>query len=422
VAEAAFGMQLRQSRQAAALSLRQLATRVGYDHSYLSQVERGQRPGSTQLAQLCDRELNTGTTLTAAYLQLHSQEVARTGRLAGPSSGQSAAPAGVDVLEVARHGLASTFGAAQPVNEWAAVISNNTADFHTTPPAELLPEFMADLQLLRTDTSAALAAPAAELSVLIALTLTAMGQIRAAGRWWRTSRMTADGSGEPWTRSLVRGWEATSALSEHRPLPDLLHLADEALVLAGAGPESSGQPSCGARALAARALVLARLGRGGDAHEALRELLGLAGDLPAEVGGTTSVFGWAAYKLHAVEGSVCCELGYTGAGYVVLERALELCPVEHVGERAGFELGLARCLVLDGEVAAGLAMAMRVLVELPDQWHTHYLYDAAGRVLSAVQGKELGRAAVRDYRELLTRRPYLNRSVGSGSSSAWAQG
>jgi hypothetical protein len=67
-------------------------------------------------------------------------------------------------------------------------------------------------------------------------------------------------------------------------------------------------------------------------------------------------------------------------------------------------------------------MAMRVLVELPDQWHTHYLYDAAGRVLSAVQGKELGRAAVRDYRELLTRRPYLNRSVGSGSSSAWAQG
>jgi hypothetical protein len=164
------------------------------------------------------------------------------------------------------------------------------------------------------------------------------------------------------------------------------------------------------------------LGRGGDAHEALRELLGVAGDLPAEVGGITSVFGWAPYKLHAVEGSVCCELGYTGAGCVVLERALELCPAEHVGERAGFELGLARCLVLDGEVAAGLAMAMRVLVELPDQWHTHYLYDAAGRVLSAVQGKELGRAAVRDYRELLTRRPYLNRSVGSGSSSAWAQG
>ncbi|WP_133799188.1 helix-turn-helix domain-containing protein [Kribbella caucasensis] len=37
-------MQLRRSRQAAALSLRQLANRVGYDHSYLSQVERGPPP------------------------------------------------------------------------------------------------------------------------------------------------------------------------------------------------------------------------------------------------------------------------------------------------------------------------------------------------------------------------------------------
>jgi hypothetical protein len=123
-----------------------------------------------------------------------------------------------------------------------------------------------------------------------------------------------------------------------------------------------------------------------------------------------------------VEGRVCAELGYAAAGYVVLERALELCRPCNLVERAELELCLAHCLMVDSEVAAGLALAMRVLVELPDQWHTQYLYDAAGRVLSAVPGKELGRAAVRDYRELLGRRPYLNRSVGSGSSSAWAQG
>ena len=67
MAEAAFGVELRRSRQAAALSLRQLATRVGYDHSYLSQVERGRRPGSAHLARLCDRALGTGSTLAAAY-------------------------------------------------------------------------------------------------------------------------------------------------------------------------------------------------------------------------------------------------------------------------------------------------------------------------------------------------------------------
>jgi hypothetical protein len=78
--------------------------------------------------------------------------------------------------------------------------------------------------------------------------------------------------------------------------------------------------------------------------------------------------------------------------------------------------------VVEGEVATGLAVAMRVLVELPDPWHTHPLYDVAGRVLSAVQGEELGRAAVRDYRELLRRRPFDNRTVGSGSSFGRSQG
>jgi hypothetical protein len=156
------------------------------------------------------------------------------------------------------------------------------------------------------------------------------------------------------------------------------------------------------------------------AWEAVQDLLAVTVELTAEE--TSRLFDWTAYKVHGIEGRVCAELGYPAAGYVVLERALELCPQDRLGERAELELCLAQCLMVDGEVAAGFALAMRVLVELPDPWHTHYLYDAAGRVLFAVPGKELGRAAVRDYRELLGRRPYLTRTVGSGSSSAWAQG
>ena len=75
MADAAFGMQLRESRKAAALSLRQLAVRVGYDHSYLSQVERGQRPGSADLARLCDRELGTGSHLASTYEQVQGRAV-----------------------------------------------------------------------------------------------------------------------------------------------------------------------------------------------------------------------------------------------------------------------------------------------------------------------------------------------------------
>ncbi len=72
-----FGPLLRQCRQAVGLSLRQLAARVGYDHSYLSQVERGQRPGSADLARLCDRELGTDGRLTATF----ERRPARAGQL-----------------------------------------------------------------------------------------------------------------------------------------------------------------------------------------------------------------------------------------------------------------------------------------------------------------------------------------------------
>ncbi|WP_185446903.1 helix-turn-helix domain-containing protein [Kribbella qitaiheensis] len=470
MAEAAFGVQLRQSRQAAALSLRQLATRVGYDHSYLSQVERGQRPGSAHLARLCDRELNTGSTLTAAHQQTNplpqtqlagqSQPLPQAQLIAQhqpvPQVQRAAVAVGVDLLEAVRHGLVESFGQSHAEEEWNAVAADLAAAFGTTPPSDLLPELAAQLQLLPADASATHAVPAAELGVLVALTLTGLGQSRAAGRWWSTSRTSADRSSQQLVMSLVRGSQAISGLTERKPLGELLALADEAVALARAGSFSlpdwsvdsgrtgvhtgasgngegrvlggrvlggrvlGGRGGCLARGHAGRALVLARQSLAAAAWSAVQDLLAVTDELPAE--GDGGVFEWSAWKVHGVEGRVCAELRYPAAGYVVLERALELCPTERLTERAELELCLAHCLMVDGEVATGLALAMRVLVELPDQWHTQYLYDAGGRVLSAVPGKDLGRPAVRDYRELLGRRPYLTRTVGSGSSSAWAQG
>ena len=271
MAEAAFGVQLRRSRQAAALSLRQLATRVGYDHSYLSQVERGRRPGSAHLASLCDRELGTSPALSTAYEQTHPspQPTAARASVVG-------AAAGVELLEAVRHELAGSFGPGREVAEWRAVATSHAYEFATTPPAERLPELTADLQLLRASAaagSAALAVPAAELAVLIALTLAEFGKLRAAGRWWRTARATADGSTEHRIASLARSWEATSGLAEQRPLLVLLELADEALALAD-------QPDGVAHALAARAQVLAAQGEAAEARQAVRDLQAVAAGLP----------------------------------------------------------------------------------------------------------------------------------------------
>ncbi|WP_344843021.1 XRE family transcriptional regulator [Kribbella ginsengisoli] len=349
----------------------------------------------------------------------------------------------MELLEVVRHGLAGAFGPGREVAEWRTVVGGHAGGFATAPPAERLPELTADLQLLRSGAaagSAALAVPAAELAVLIALTLAQLGRLRSAERWWRTARATADGSAERRIASLARSWEATSGLAERRSLPGLLELADDALTLAD-------RPEEVARALAGRAQVLAALGEPAEALQAVRDLHAVTTDLPSTVravGARTSSsavsgspvraaglagssvvgsspFGWGGFEAGAVEGRVCAALGDTLGAYLALDRALG-AGVFGASERAELELVVAQCLVMDGDTAAGLAVGMRVLVELPDEWHTHHLYETAGRVLSAVRGGDLARRAVRDFRELLGRRPYESRSVGSGSRYGGWQG
>ncbi|NIK57369.1 helix-turn-helix domain-containing protein [Kribbella shirazensis] len=382
-----FGSLLRQCRQAAGLSLRQLAARVGYDHSYLSQVERGQRPGSVDLARLCDRELGTDGRLTATF------ERRPTGRLR-PEAGRSAAsgPSAADPLEAAWRGLVTTYDAGDP--------SQLFAGFRSVPPASLLPALLRQLQ-------GADQAEAAELSILIAETLTKLGEHGTARRWWWAARATADGVGDG---AVVRAREAICGLTERRLLPELLELADEAVAL-------DRQASAGCLPRAARALVLAELGQSQEAHQALQELIGVGDELMRRDA--------PPYQLHWAEGRVCTLLGYGVAGCVLLERARELCPESWTGDRAGLDLSLAECLAVAGEVAAGLAMALRVLIELPEEWHDSWVYDAAARVLRVVQA-EPGAA---ELRQLLARPTYgsdrsdrSGRSVGGGSSWRGRQG
>jgi transcriptional regulator with XRE-family HTH domain len=375
------------------LSLRQLAGRVGYDHSYLSQVERGQRLGSADLARLCDRELGTGDQLTVIFEQ--------KGRPA------PAAPQPADPLEAAWRGLVTAFGCPDA--------SADRRDFRSVPPAGLLPDLMTQLRRVPARGSAEAAAEAAQLSVLTALTLTSFGDAPGARRWWLAARTTADASTDVSVLSLVRAREALSGLAERRQLTQLLETADAALALA-----RQARGGCAVQAHAARARVLAELGREREAHQALQELIGAADALPSASTLSGPLGDWAPYEVHGAEGRVCASLGYGAAGCVLLLRALELCPPDWLGERAGLELWLAECLAVDGEVAAGVALALRVLVELPDEWHTYYLYDDAGRVVTAARERAPGLAAVRDLEVLLERKVYAKgRSVGSGSWSGW---
>jgi hypothetical protein len=194
-------------------------------------------------------------------------------------------------------------------------------------------------------------------------------------------------------------------------LPELLELADKAVV---APRRTASVATCVPQA--AQALVLAELGRTEETHQALQVLVGLGDDAVVTAARPTD---WLPYQLHWAEGRVCASLGYGVPGCILLERARELCPETWVGERAKLDLSLAECLAVAGEVAAGLAMALRVLVELPDEWHDVRVYDAADRVLRVVQDKEPARPGAAELRTLLS---LSGRSVGGGSSSRQGRG
>lgn len=62
-----FGQALRRSRLSRGLSLRNLQVLARYDFTYLGQVERGEKPGSFELAKTCDKALGLAGELVEIY-------------------------------------------------------------------------------------------------------------------------------------------------------------------------------------------------------------------------------------------------------------------------------------------------------------------------------------------------------------------
>jgi transcriptional regulator with XRE-family HTH domain len=75
VTDEAFGPALRRLRREQGLSLRKLQTLVRYDFTYLGQVERGEKPGSAELAAACDAALNTAGDLALVYLRTSAASI-----------------------------------------------------------------------------------------------------------------------------------------------------------------------------------------------------------------------------------------------------------------------------------------------------------------------------------------------------------
>jgi transcriptional regulator with XRE-family HTH domain len=114
-----FGEELRRRRREAGLHQHDLADRIAYHRSYLSQVERGRQVPAEQFAILCDRALQAGGALIGMFRELADERDARRRELAAERwrerfHGSSEAPPeatsapGSALLEVAGTALASS--------------------------------------------------------------------------------------------------------------------------------------------------------------------------------------------------------------------------------------------------------------------------------------------------------------------------
>lgn len=118
-----FGQTLRRLRRERGLSLRNLQALARYDFTYLGQVERGEKPGSLDLATTCDRSLGLNGQLVALYRRSNN-----------PVSG----PTDVEDNMRRREALKTIVVAPLSVTPLAAFSLPGTAEAASSAPNELI--------------------------------------------------------------------------------------------------------------------------------------------------------------------------------------------------------------------------------------------------------------------------------------------
>lgn len=394
-----FGVLLRRSRTAAGLSLRDLSRKVNYDHSYLSQIERGVKRPTPVLAAACDRALDSGGMLVEAY-ERHTGEVDMQRRtVLRALSGLAAAAPAITQLEALRHGMGAAIGS--DADEWEQLVADYGSAYYRQPRTVLMEQLASDLTVLQTliaNTTgvrrARLSDAAAHLSVIAAVLLFDDGQAELGRRWWRTARLAAADSQNGDTAIVVRAWDAVRSCYDGRNPEAALSQSEEAVSLT---PRRM-SPAI-ANLHGGRAQLLAMLGRDDEARSEMRQVSDITAQLPAVgAGEDDSLWTWPEHRLRHTESFVYTHIGDFPAASAAQDRAVVLYPSSQARLCTQVELHRACGLIRDGHIPDGLRHAADVLDRLPAAQHNDTLRSVARQVLAAVPEREMNRPAVADLR------------------------
>ncbi|MBB4956822.1 XRE family transcriptional regulator [Micromonospora polyrhachis] len=283
-------------------------------------------------------------------------------------SGQ--APDTLAQLELIRQALVDSIsgGSASTtcLDYWEQLVLQHGEGTKQRAASEQLPELATDFDEIRrlldrrmpSSSFRRLTRIAAQMAGLVFLTLIKMGEPGHARSWIRTARIAADETGDPTTRSWVRGQEAYV----HYYSGDCamaIAVASEAQTIARNIP-CAGVPL--AAALQARAE--ARLGHLREAQSALNRAENHLGRLSTDTGAIASAFGYDEAQLRFHESNTYTHLRFSTAARSAQDRALTLYPQTDFLDRTLVRFDQAICLATEGDADAATAIALGELCSL----------------------------------------------------------
>jgi len=301
-------------------------------------------------------------------------------------------------LEALRQGLGYALDADH--DEWQDIATEYGITFYTTPAGVLIDQLGSDLvvlqQVIAVDDgahAADLARAAARLSVVMAMSLVAVGQVHMARRFWRSAARAAEESRDAETRVLVAAWNAVGGCYDGRRPEDVIRVADACI--ARNSPAASAA-AAGLHAARAQALAMAR--RKNEARDAVRTVATITEHLPATVSDDgASLWAWPEHRLRHTESYVHTYIGNVRAAEAAQDRALGLYPETHARLRTQVQLHRASCLIQSGHVGDGLRLAADLLDALPADQHNATLYEVGRQVLNVVPAGERSRSAAVEF-------------------------
>lgn len=305
----------------------------------------------------------------------------------------------VNDAEALRQLIEKALGTAESssVEDWEALCMDYQHVVLTRPPTQQTRnQLIADLAALRQtldrakpEYRAGLQRSMAWLSKLYADTLTCLGELGQAHRWWATARNAADASGDLDLRVRVRGKESVMSLYSLRPPEKALTLAREAQRIAGGMTSTSVL-----EALAGEAQALALLGRDREARAALQRLFVMADKVS-----NRNEFDWSEDSTWFVASWVHSFGGPAKAAEQAREEAFRHLPYFH--NDTNLRLHRSITTAREGGHDAALRQATEIISNLAPAYRSQLIMHTARQVQELIPPDQRKGGAFDDYRTVV---------------------